>query len=71
MINDLFFTHFYEYIYILLFKYFKILILHNFLQATQLDNPDRYALATVIVSREGGYGAVPTAGMEIYILLFI
>lgn len=32
------------------------------IKATQLDNPDRYALATVIVSREGGYGAVPTAG---------
>ena len=34
-------------------------------QATQIDNPDRYALATVIVSREGGYGIGPTAGKQI------
>ncbi|XP_033220193.1 protocadherin Fat 4 isoform X2 [Belonocnema kinseyi] len=32
------------------------------IKATQVDNPDRYALATVIVSREGGYGPGPTAG---------
>lgn len=33
-----------------------------FPQATQIDNPDRYALATVVVSREGGLGTGPTAG---------
>ncbi|XP_046595411.1 protocadherin Fat 4 [Neodiprion lecontei] len=32
------------------------------IKATQVDNPDRYALATVVVAREGGLGAGPTAG---------
>ncbi|XP_029159976.1 protocadherin Fat 4-like [Nylanderia fulva] len=32
------------------------------IKATQVNNPDRYALATVIVSREDGYGVGPTAG---------
>ncbi|XP_020711397.2 protocadherin Fat 4 [Athalia rosae] len=32
------------------------------IKATQIDNPDRYALATVVVSRDGGLGAGPTAG---------
>ncbi|XP_050463262.1 protocadherin Fat 4 [Cataglyphis hispanica] len=32
------------------------------IKATQVNNPDRYALATVIVSREDGYGVEPTAG---------
>lgn len=32
------------------------------IKATQVDNPDRYALATVVVSRDGGLGAGPTAG---------
>ncbi|GAB1866191.1 Protocadherin-like wing polarity protein stan [Camponotus japonicus] len=32
------------------------------IKATQVNNLDRYALATVIVSREDGYGVGPTAG---------
>lgn len=32
-----------------------------------MNNPDRYALATVIVSREDGYGVGPTAGRYINI----
>ncbi|XP_046820168.1 protocadherin-16 isoform X2 [Vespa crabro] len=31
-------------------------------KATQIDNPDRYALATIVVSREDAYGTGPTAG---------
>ncbi|XP_015587914.1 protocadherin Fat 4 [Cephus cinctus] len=32
------------------------------IKATQIDNPDRYALTTVEVSREGSLGVTPTAG---------
>ncbi|KAI4489536.1 hypothetical protein M0802_011071, partial [Mischocyttarus mexicanus] len=34
-------------------------------KATQIDNPDRYALATIVVSREDAYGTGPTAGGRI------
>ncbi|XP_020288137.1 protocadherin gamma-A1 isoform X2 [Pseudomyrmex gracilis] len=32
------------------------------IKAVQVDNPDRYAFATVVVSRENSYGVDPTAG---------
>ncbi|XP_034941615.1 protocadherin-8 isoform X2 [Chelonus insularis] len=32
------------------------------IKATQVDNPDRYSLATVVVSRESGFNTMPTAG---------
>lgn len=31
-------------------------------QATQIDNPDKYALSTIIVSRESDWNVEPTAG---------
>ncbi|XP_043285422.1 protocadherin-like wing polarity protein stan [Venturia canescens] len=35
------------------------------LKATQIDNPDRYALATVVVSRETALGIEPTAASRL------
>lgn len=33
-------------------------------QATQLDNPDKYALSTIVVSRETDWNVEPTAGED-------
>lgn len=47
----------------------KFLIIRclGFQKATQIDNPDRYALATVVVSREGALGIEPTAGKKCFL----
>ncbi|XP_044586993.1 protocadherin Fat 4 [Cotesia glomerata] len=34
------------------------------IKAIQIDNPDRFSLATVIISRENSLNAIPTAGEE-------
>lgn len=34
------------------------------LQATQIDNPDKYALSTIVVSREEDWIVEPTAGKQ-------
>lgn len=31
-------------------------------QATQIDNPDKYALSTIVVSKESDWNVEPTAG---------
>ena len=52
---------------LVLFIYFLLISLINIvifiqLQATQIDNPDKYALSTIVVSREEDWIVEPTAG---------